>query len=184
VLGFSAIKNQDKVGVILFSDHIEKYIPPKKGRSHVLRVVRELLFHKSKNHKTSISNALDFLLKVTKRKSVVFLISDFIDNGYWKNLNMSIKKHDVIGIHLYDMGEMDFPNLGFIKGRDPETGKEMWLDTHSKKNRAQNKEMTTEFKDTLMKKSKKKNFDLISIPIAQDYVEPLMTYFKQREKRR
>jgi uncharacterized protein (DUF58 family) len=184
VLGFSAIKNQDKVGVILFSDHVEKYIPPKKGRTHVLRVVRELLYYKAGNNKTSISNALDFLLKVTKRKSVVFLISDFIDEGYWKNLTMSIKKHDVIGIHLWDKGELEFPNLGFIKGHDPETGSEIWIDTHSRKNRARNEEKVAAFKEKLITDSKKKNFDLISISTTQDFVEPLMTYFKQREKRR
>ena len=121
VLGFSAIKNKDKVGLILFSDHVEKYIAPKKDKSHILRVVREVLFHELKGKGTSIQSGLDFLMNVAKRKAVVFLISDFIDDGYWKSLKLANRKHDMIGIRISDPAEENVPNLGLIKVHDPET---------------------------------------------------------------
>jgi uncharacterized protein (DUF58 family) len=147
VLGFSAIKNKDKVGVILFSNEVEKYIPPKKGRSHVLRVIRELLYYKPKNSGTSISNVLDFLLKVAKRKSVVFIISDFIDDNYLKQLRMINQKHDVIGIRVYDPAELEFPDIGHKKIHDPETGESFWIDTRKSKEReSYNKAVMEKFK--------------------------------------
>ena len=153
VLGFSAIKNNDKVGVLLFSDEVEKYIPPKKRKSHILRVIRELLYYKPKFRGTSINSALDFLLKVAKRRSVIFLISDFVDSNYWTSLKMVNKKHDIIGIRLYDPSEAELPDLGLVKVMDPES----WC--------------------------KKIKFDLIPISTQEDYVEPLMDFFHRREKR-
>jgi uncharacterized protein (DUF58 family) len=122
VLGFSAIKNNDKVGVLLFSREVEKYIPPKKGKSHILRVIRELLYYKPKFRGTSINSALDFLLKVAKRRSVVFLISDFVDSNYWTSLKMINKKHDIIGIRLYDPSEAELPDSGSITFTNPKSG--------------------------------------------------------------
>ena len=130
VLGFSAIKNNDKVGVLLFSNEVEKYIPPKKGKSHILRVIRELLYYKPKFRGTSINSALDFLLKVAKRRSVIFLISDFVDSNYWTSLKMVNKKHDIIGIRLYDPSEAELPDLGLVKVMDPESQKEFWINTN------------------------------------------------------
>ncbi len=183
VLGFSAIKNNDKVGVILFSENVEKYIAPKKGKSHVLRVVRELLYHKPQGRKTSIQNALDFLLKVAKRRSVVFLISDFIDEDYWKLLRMANRKHDLIGIQLYDPAEKTIPDIGLVKVHDPETEEEFWIDTQSYEDRkAYEKHM--EIKASAFKKECDKiRFDLIPVSTKEDYVEPLMKYFRTREKR-
>ena len=132
VLGFSAIKNNDKVGLILFSNDIEKYVVPKKGKSHVLRVIRELLYNTPKGNKTSIKNALDYLLKVAKRKSVIFLISDFIDDDYWASLKIVNRKHDLIGIRLFDPAEKLLPDIGVIKVRDPESGSSFWIDTSNK----------------------------------------------------
>ncbi|MEL1236503.1 MAG: DUF58 domain-containing protein, partial [Candidatus Neomarinimicrobiota bacterium] len=132
VLGFSAIKNNDKVGLILFSNDIEKYVVPKKGKSHVLRVIRELLYNEPKGNKTSIKNVLDYLLKVAKRKSVVFLISDFIDDDYWSSLKIVNRKHDLIGIRLFDPAEKLLPDLGVIKVRDPESGSSFWIDTSNR----------------------------------------------------
>jgi uncharacterized protein (DUF58 family) len=183
VLGFSAIKNNDKVGLIMFSDKIEKYVPPKKGKSHVLRVVRELLYHKSKGQNTSIHNAVDFLLKVAKRKSVVFLISDYIDNGYWKSLKIANRKHDLIGIKVSDIAESLIPNLGFLKIHDPETNKEFWIDTSSESDRLKFSNDQEEASNNFKKKCDKINFDLIQINTNEDYVDPLMNYFKRREKR-
>ena len=183
VLGFSAIKNNDKVGLIMFSDKIEKYVPPKKGKSHVLRVVRELLYHKSEGQNTSIHNAVDFLLKVAKRKSVVFLISDYIDNGYWKSLKIANRKHDLIGIKVSDIAESLIPNLGLLKIHDPETNKEFWIDTSSESDRLKFSNDQEEASINFKKKCDKINFDLIQINTNEDYVDPLMNYFKGREKR-
>ena len=183
VLGFSAIKNNDKVGLIMFSDIIEKYVPPKKGKSHVLRVVRELLYHKSEGQNTSIQNAVDFLLKVAKRKSVVFLISDYIDNGYWKSLKIANRKHDFIGVKISDIAESIMPNLGLVKIHDPETNQEFWIDTSSETERLRFSKYQNKSSDNFKKKCDKINFDLIQINTDGDYVDPLMNYFKRREKR-
>ena len=183
VLGFSAIKNNDKVGLIMFTDKIEKYVPPKKGKSHVLRVVRELLYHKPKDQKTSIQNALDFLLKVSKRRSVVFLISDYIDNGYWKSLKIANRKHDLIGIKISDIAESIMPNLGLLKVHDPETNNEFWIDTRSETERLKFTKDQNDASSIFKKKCDKINFDLIQIRNDRDYVDPLFNYFKGREKR-
>jgi Uncharacterized conserved protein (some members contain a von Willebrand factor type A (vWA) domain) len=161
VLGFSAIKNNDKVGLIMFTDKIEKYVPPKKGKSHVLRVVRELLYHKPEDHKTSIQNALDFLLKVSKRRSVVFLISDYIDDGYWKSLKIANRKHDLIGIKISDITESIMPNLGLLKVHDPETNNEFWIDTRSETERLKFTKDQNDASSIFKKKCDKINFDLI-----------------------
>ena len=183
VLGFSAIKNNDKVGLILFSDSIEKFIFPKKGKSHVLRVIRELLYTDPKNTGTSIGKSLDYLLKVAKRKSVVFIISDFIDSGYNSSLKIVSKKHDLIAIQLYDPAEYKFPDIGLAKVEDPETGEMFWIDTTSK--RAM-KELQDDIKlkqSKFSKNAKKIGFDLIPVSTDEDFVDPLMSFFKKREKR-
>ena len=183
VLGFSAIKNNDKVGLILFSDEIEKFITPKKGKSHVLRVIRELLYTNPRNKGTSISNSLDYLLKVAKRKSVVFIISDFIDNGFNQSLKIVSKKHDLIAIQLHDPVEYKFPNIGLAKVEDPETGEMFWIDTASKE-AIKELEYETKLKQSKFSKNAKKiGFDLISISTDKDFVDPLMAFFKKREKR-
>jgi len=183
VLGFSAIKNNDKVGVILFSDDVEKYIAPKKGKSNVLRVIRELLYHKPKGKGTSINKALDFLLKVSKRHSVVFLISDFQDDGYWIALRIANRKHDLIGIQLIDQSEVEIPDMGLVKVHDPETEKEVWIDTRSYQERLNYNRAIKERLEKLKKESERIKFDLITVSTTEDYVEPLMSFFKQREKR-
>ena len=183
VLGFSAIKNQDKVGLILFSSKVEKYIPPQKNKSHILRLIREVLFHKPANNETSIKTALDFLMNVSSRRSVVFLISDFIDKHYWKSLKLANKKHDLIGIRISDPAEKRIPNLGLLKILDPETNEECWVDTTSKKDRDNSEKSINEKWDSFNNKSKKNNFDVISVTTNRDYVEPLMNFFQKRERR-
>ena len=183
VLGFSAIKNNDKVGVLLFSNEVEKYIPPKKGKSHILRVIRELLYYKPKFKGTSINSALDFLLKVAKRRSVVFLISDFVDSNYWTSLKMVNKRHDIIGIRLYDPSEAEFPDLGLVKVMDPESEQEFWINTSRYPDRIDYKNTFNNRISELQSRCKKIKFDLISISTQEDYVEPLMDFFHRREKR-
>ena len=183
VLGFSAIKNNDKVGLILFSNDIEKYVVPKKGKSHVLRVIRELLYNEPKGNKTSIKNVLDYLLKVAKRKSVVFLISDFIDDDYWASLKIVNRKHDLIGIRLFDPAEKLLPDIGVIKVRDPESGSSFWIDTS---NRAEMEKLENKINsdfDAFNKQAKKIGFDIISVSNNGDFVDPLISLFRKRDKR-
>ena len=183
VLGFSAIKNNDKVGLILFSDDIEKYVPPKKGKSHVLRVIRELLYVKPQRTGTSIKKALDFLLKVAKRRSVVFILSDFLDDDYWTSLKIVNRKHDLIGIRLYDPAETEIPEFGLAKVEDPETGEAFWIDSSSKEARDRLKKEIIHKTESFKKKTIKTGLDLIPISTDQDYVDPLMSFFRLREKR-
>ena len=183
VLGFSAIKNNDKVGLLLFSDIIEKYLIPKKGKSHILRVIQELLNSKPKNKKTSIKTAFDYLLKISTRKSVVFFISDFIDEKYWDSLKVVNRKHDLIGIHLFDEAEYKLPNAGVIKVEDAESNDSFWIDTSNHFLKLQLQEKLSSDKDQLMKNAKNIGFDLISISTKQDYIDPLLAFFKMREKR-
>ena len=183
VLGFSAIKNNDKVGLILFSDRVEKYIIPKKGKSHVLRVIRELLYTVPKGSKTSIKVALDYLLKVAKRKCVVFLISDFLDDSYLRSLKITNKKHDLITIQLLDPVELELPDMGLLKVEDPETGETFWIDTSSQKSMKQLRKEIAIKQSNFKKEIKKSGIDLISISTDEDFVDPLMSFFKSRENR-
>ena len=183
VLGFSAIKNNDKVGLILFSNDIEKYVVPKKGKSHVLRVIRELLYNEPKGNKTSIKNVLDYLLKVAKRKSVVFLISDFIDDNYWSSLKIVNRKHDLIGIRLFDPAEKLLPDLGVIKVRDPESGSSFWIDTSIRGEIEKLKNKINSDFDKFNKQAKKIGFDIISVSTNGDFVDPLISLFRKRDKR-
>tara|TARA_B100000579_G_scaffold247741_1_gene203519 strand:+ start:102 stop:971 length:870 start_codon:yes stop_codon:yes gene_type:complete len=182
VLGFSAIKNNDKVGLILFSDDIVKYIPPKKGKSHVLRVIRELLYTNSEGRGTSIGNALDFVMKVSKRKSVVFLLSDFIDENYWDSLKIVNRKHDFVGIKISDPFEVNFPNVGMLKVEDLETKSVFWIDTSNHSDLKNMNESNRKKVDNFLKRTKKSGIDIVSINTSNDYIEPLMKFFKKRGK--
>jgi len=183
VLGFSAIKNNDKVGLILFSENVEKFIVPKKGKTHVMRVIRELLHFKPKYKGTIIKNTLDFISRVAKRKSVIFIISDFIDDGFWNSLKILNKKHDILGIRLIDPSEVNFPDIGLARIEDQETQKVFWIDTNSKDLRKKMKESVQIELKKFNGKSKKNGIDIINIFTDQDFVEPLLKFFKMREKR-
>lgn len=183
ILSFSAIKNKDKVGLLLFTDEVEKFIPPEKSRSHVLRVIREIIFHKPISFKTDISKALNFLMQVSKRRSIVFVISDFIDKGFWKPLKIINKKHDLIGIKISDPAELNFPDIGLFKIFDEENNQEHWVNSSSKVMRDS---LSIKIKNNLTKfrsKCKKNMFDIIEIDTVEDYVGPLINYFKKRGKK-
>ena len=184
ILSFSAIKNNDKVGLILFSDQIEKFIPPKKGKSHVLRVIRELIYYKTEDKKTNLSEALDYSLRALKRKSVIFLLSDFLDENYKTSLKLINQKHDLICIQLTDPSEIEIPNIGLIKMHDVETGDTFWVDSSNSKFR---KDMKTNF-DLILKKKlhffKKNNIDHVLINTRESYIEPLVEFFNKRISRR
>ena len=185
MLSFSAIKNNDKVGLALFSDKIEKYIPPKKGKKHVLRLITDIVNHDfgSNQKRTSIKNAIDFANKISKRKSVIFLISDFIDDNFWNELKFLNFKHDLVGLQIYDSYEKDFPNIGLINIYDSETGKKTWIDTSSRKNRKKFSVNSNKKLNSFSKKCKKIGFDLLQISTDDDYVKFLMQFFRKRAKR-
>ena len=185
MLSFSAIKNNDKVGLALFSDKIEKYIPPKKGKKHVLRLITDIVNHdfENSNKRTSIKNAIDFANKISKRKSVIFLISDFIDDNFWNELKFLNFKHDVVGLQIYDSYERNFPNVGLINIHDSETGENTWIDTTSKKNRDKFQKNSDEKLDKFSMKCKNIGFDLLQINTDDDYIKFLMQFFRSRAKR-
>ena len=183
ILSFSAIKNNDKVGLLLFSDKIEEFIPPKKGKSHVLRVIREMIYHKAKDRKTDISIALEHIQKVLKRKSIIFLLSDFWDDSYQQTMKLINKKHDLINIQILDKAEIAIPKLGMVKFHDAETQKSAWLDTNNK----QVQNISTKYiqnKNKVIKEFCKKNkIDFISIDTAEGYLNPLEQFFSTRMHR-
>ena len=183
ILSFSAIKNNDKVGLLLFSDQIEKFIPPQKGKWHVLRVIREMIYHKAKGQQTDISTALEHIQKVLKRKSIVFLISDFWDNSYQQAMKLIHKKHDLINIQILDKAEYFIPEVGMIKLHDVENQSSMWVDTR----KSQIREIVSNHirnKNGILKSFCRKNkIDLISIDTSKGYVYPLEQFFNSRMKR-
>jgi uncharacterized protein (DUF58 family) len=183
LLAFSAIKNNDKVGLLIFTDDVEKYIPPRKGRSHVLRVIRELLYFKPQSTKTNIANGLEYLLKGLKRRSIVFIVSDFDDDNFVKPLRVLNRKHDAVAIQILDKREKDLPPIGLVKMRDAETGDEIWVNTLDKKFMKLYSDYIGEKREKFSKEAKMMDLDLIRIDTAESYVEPLVRFFKMRERR-
>ena len=179
-LSFSALQNNDKVGVILFSDQIELFIPPKKGKSHVLRIIRELIEFKPNSKRTSISTALSFLMRVIKKKSIVFILSDFIDSDYENSIQLVSKKHDLTGIRIYDKIESIIPNLGIVPFRDNETSVINYVNTNSKSFKS-NHAINYYKKVNYFEESFKKNGSgQISCQTDEDFVKKLLSYFKRR----
>ena len=186
VLSFSAIHNNDKIGVILFSDKVEKFIPPKKGRTHILRIIRELIEFTPENKETNISEALRYLTNVIKKRSTAFIISDFIDddeNGapkFDEAIRIANRKHDLIGLKIFDKREKEIPSVGIIRMKDAETGEYAWVDTTSlslRRNYANwYKNMDASVNDTLVRAG----VDFISLATDEDYVKPLRNLFKKR----
>ncbi len=183
VLSFSAIKNNDKVGLILFTDTIEKFVPPKKGRAHILRIIRELISFEPKGTRTDIRQALEYFNHVHKKRTICFLISDFIDEGYDQILRIVSRKHDVIAIEIADPREMDMPNVGLIKMRDAETQKERWVDTGDSRVRLQFAQFWRTRADARKQLFLRSRVDAIPIRIDQPYIKPIVDFFKLRERR-
>jgi uncharacterized protein (DUF58 family) len=180
VLSFSAIQNNDKVGVILFSDKIEKFIPPKKGKQHILRIIRELLDFKPENRKTSVTEALRFLSNAIKKRSIVFLISDFMDHHFEDALRIASKRHDLVGLRIYDIRETELPDIGLINIVDAETGKEMLIDTSSSHIRNSYRNSWEKRTGDLNEIFQRLGVDTVSISTEEDYVRPLINLFKKR----
>jgi uncharacterized protein (DUF58 family) len=183
VLSLAAIKNNDKVGLLIYTDKIEKFILPKKGRNHVLRLIREIIYFKPQGRGTDTGMALEYLLGVMKKKCVLFLISDFIDSGYEKPLAVAAQKHDLIALKINDPLEIDFPKSGLIRFYDLETGQERLVDTSSRNFReqflARARERNLQFDRMLIKMG----IDRVYIPAGGDYSIPLIRFFDMRAKR-
>jgi uncharacterized protein (DUF58 family) len=182
VLAFSANTNNDKVGAIFFTDKVEKFIPPRKGRSHILRIIREMLDYEPDHFNTDISEALNFVIKAIKKRSIIFLISDFIDSGYEKHLGTAARKHDIIGIHIYDKAEQDLPDAGLVLVKNPESGKSGWLDTSSVKTRTAHKAAFLKRVDYFKNSFMKNGADTMNIRTDQAYLPVLHQFFKNRGK--
>ncbi|MGB5847268.1 MAG: DUF58 domain-containing protein [Ignavibacteriaceae bacterium] len=183
ILAFSALKNNDKVGLILFTDKIEKFVPPRKGNIHVLRIIREVLSFEPEGNATDIKAALEFMNNAIKKRSIIFLLSDFLDEDYEKILRVVGKKNDLIGVVLDDRRENEIPPIGLIKFTDAETGEERWLDTSNQRVRRVMKEARKEEvakRNTMFLTSR---LDRIHVQTGVDYIKPLVQFFRMREKR-
>ena len=184
ILAFSAIKNNDKVGVIFFTDKIEQFIPPKKGKSHILRIIREVLAFEPTGKGTDIAGALEYFSAVIKKRSICFILSDFMSKEFDRPLKIASKKHDLVALRIHDKREDTLPNVGLVPMQDAETEKMLFVDTSSKKvrdNFAKNRAQATE---KLRKLFPASGVDLIDITTGTDYVKPLINFFKTRGKRR
>lgn len=183
VLAFSAIQNNDKIGVIFFSDIIEKFIPPKKGKSHILRIIRDLIEFKPKHKKTDLQIALRYLTNVIKKRSVTFVISDFMANDFNDAIKIANKKHDIVALRIYDNREKELPNVGLIKMIDAETGTLKWIDT-SDKNVRNHFNTAAKKSDTYLNDLfNKSGIDSTNINTSESYVKPLINLFKKRDRK-
>ena len=184
VLAFSAIQNNDKIGVIFFSDKIEKFIPPKKGKSHALRIISECLNFQPESKQTNIGEALRYLSNIIKKKSIAFLLSDFMDENYFEALKIANKKHDLVAIQVADKREIEIPNIGLVPFEDTESGTVKWVDTSNKKVRQNYKIEAMKRQGLLNENLRKSGIDHAYIETHKSYVQPLMNLFKRRESRR
>ena len=183
VLAFSAIQNNDKVGVIFFSNQIEKFIPPKKGTSHILRIIRELVDFKTQNQGTNVGESLRFLTNAIKKRCTAFVLSDFMDKKFDEAIQIANNKHDVIAIRIYDARETVLPDIGLTKFKDAETGQNIWVDTSNPATRKIYENWFNENENYLKKVFIKSGVDVAKVRTDEDYVKPLVNLFKRREAR-
>ncbi|MBQ9883087.1 MAG: DUF58 domain-containing protein [Bacteroidaceae bacterium] len=180
-LAFSAIQNNDKIGVIFFSDKIEKFIPPKKGRKHILYIIRELLDFKPTSRMTNIRMALEYLTNVMKRRCTAFILSDFLDKENFQNaMTIANRKHDMVAVQVYDRRLAELPSVGLIRVKDAETGKEQWIDSSSKAVRKAHHDWWVDKQLQLSEMFTRSNVDIVSVRTDQDYVKALMNLFAKR----
>lgn len=180
-LAFSAIQNNDKIGVIFFSDKIEKFIPPKKGKKHILYIIRELINFQAESPKTDMGMALKFLTNAIKKRCTTFMISDFIDvKDYYNALTIANRKHDIVALQVYDSLETQLPSVGLMKILDAETGSEHWIDTSSRKVRQTYKDWWQKQQDNMQISFNRSKVDSVSVRTDEDYVKALLALFKKR----
>ena len=183
ILAFSAMKNNDKVGAIIFTDQIEQFIPPRKGKTHALRIVRELLSFEPKSNKTSLDVGLKYLNRVQKKRAIVFLMSDFLDKGYERALRIAGKRHDLVGIVLLDRREKELPKVGLMTFLDAETGRQQWIDTSDRKVRNAHAAYWNAMQQARRSLFLKSKLDAVEIRLDQPYMKPLTDFFRMRERR-
>jgi uncharacterized protein (DUF58 family) len=183
LLSFSAVKNNDKVGLIVFTDRVELYVPPKKGTTHVLRLIRELLNFKPKAAKTDLAGALDFLGKVSKKRAVVFLVSDFQAEGFEKPMRIVSKRHDLVAVPIVDPREVRLPNVGLIELEDAETGETILVDTSSAAVRKRYERLGRERSEQFRELFASMGVDNIEVATDRDYIPKLVSFFRARERR-
>jgi len=183
ILAFSAINNNDKVGLLLFSDEVELFIPPKKGRYHTLRLIREMLYFEPKGRGTNLAGALDYLNRVTSRRAVVFMISDFISPNFEKALTVSSRRHDVVAMPVSDPGESNLPNVGIITLEDAETGEQIDINTGSRAVRRGLADLEETRRKAMNKLFRSRRIDVVPLSTTEDYLIALRVFFEQRERR-
>ncbi|MCF7885412.1 MAG: DUF58 domain-containing protein [Candidatus Marinimicrobia bacterium] len=183
LLAFSAIRNNDKVGLLIFTDQIEKYIPPQKGRGHVLRVIREILYFQPHSRQTNIKAGIEHLLHGLKRNSIVFLLSDFEDQGYFTPLKILNKKHDTIAIHTVDKREKHIPDIGLVTFQDAESGEKITINTSDEESKQEYIQYIEAKRNRFIDRANKINLDHIEIDVSDSYIKPLINFFKMRERR-
>jgi len=183
LLAFSAIKNNDRVGLLIFTDEVEVFIPPKKGRKHVLRVIRELLYFQPQGRGTSIAGALEYLERVIHRRSVVFILSDFLDADYQRALQLVARRHDLIAVNLFDPRERQLPDVGFISLQDAESGGQLLVDTRNPRVRERFAEEQRGEEEQRSRAFRKLGIDEIFIDSTKSYIEPLVQFFRTRMRR-
>ncbi len=183
LLAFSAIRNKDKVGLSIVTDQVEKHLPVKKGKLHVLRVIREILYFQPKQRGTNLEAALEYINRVLTRTAVIFIISDFLDQGFEKALRLMSQRHDIIAVHLWDPNEQVLPSVGLVETEDPETGEEVLADTSDPMVRRRYEELRRRQEESLDRLFKSLGIDRVPIDISGSYAEPLIRFFRLREKR-
>jgi uncharacterized protein (DUF58 family) len=184
VLAFSAIQNNDKVGVIFFSKTVEKFIPPKKGTSHILRIIRELIEFRPQQQETNLTEPLRYLTNAIKKRCTAFLLSDFMDRGFEDAIKIANKKHDLIAVRIFDEREVELPDVGFIRARDAETNKQIWVDSSDRRVRRQYNNWYKAHNDYLGETFLRSGVDVAKIATDQDYIKPLLGLFRKRGARR
>ncbi len=183
VLSFSAIENNDKIGIMFFSNKVEKFILPQKGRKHILHIIRELLDYEPVSTGTNFTEPLRYITNAIKKRCIAFVISDFIGNGFEEALRIANSKHDIVALQVYDIRETEMPDIGLVRFRDAETGEVKWIDTTGKKIRGQYNEWWTMQQKNALDIFRKSGVDHVSIRTDMDYVQPLIRLFKRRERR-
>lgn len=184
LLGFCAIHNNDRVGLVTFTDEVELYVPPSKGTRHALRLIREILFHQPNRTGTKLSAALDFVQKVQRKRAIVFLMSDFLDAGYEQSLRLAARKHDLTVVRVEDPVEADLPMVGLMQVEDAETGRQWLVDTSYRPARAEYQAQAVRRRDELLKLSRGAALDLIEVSTGGDHLDALVQFFQRRERRR
>jgi uncharacterized protein (DUF58 family) len=183
ILAFSALKNNDKVGLILFTDKVEKFVPPRKGNKHVLRIIRDVLSFEPEGNKTNLRTALEFMNGAIKKRSIVFLLSDFMDDGYEKILKVVGRKNDLIGIVLDDRRELEIPKMGLIKLTDAETNQERWIDTSSQRVQDSLRRRRKQIEEKRKSLFISSRLDSVYVQAGSNYITPLVNFFRLRERR-